>query len=457
MQGGFFRVGISVVILSIVVLFYPLVSCQAQIIITCAGTGTLGTSGDGGPATLAMVETPSGIAADKAGNIFFADQNANRIRKITAGGTISTIAGMGGIGAYSGDGGPATDAHLNFPQGVGVDKRGNLYIADQFNNVIRKVDTSGIITTCAGNGGIGFSGNGVPATDATLWHPADVGVDSSGNIFFVDQDNSVVRKVNSIGIITTVAGNDTAGYRGDNGPATAAKLNFPEGIAVDPAGNVFVADLYNHRVRKINGSGTITTVAGNGVSGFGGDGFAATAANLFQPSAVALDSLGNIYIADANNDRIRKVSPSGIITTIAGNGMYGTSGDGGLATAAELSTPKGVAVNSSGNVFIADFNNSKVREIKYGVTALSRNDITPGAMPIIIPNPSITGQFELYLENMSGAYTVEIRDIFGKCAFTDFFYLPNAKIDMRDQPPGFYVLSVGLESGFCMSMKIQKM
>jgi uncharacterized protein (TIGR03437 family) len=338
----------------------------AGVLTVVAGNGIYGYSGDGGPATSASLRLPSGVAVDAAGNLFIADWTNCRVRKVSPGGIISTVAGNGNAG-FSGDGGPATSASLNFPQGVAVDAAGNLFIADSQNDRVRKVSPGGIISTVAGNGSQGFSGDGGPATSASLNQPFGVAVDAVGNPFIADTANSRVRKVSPGGIISTVAGNGTSGFSGDGGPATSASLYCPFGVAVDAAGNLFIADTYNYRVRKVSPGGIISTVAGNGSLGFfSGDGGPATSASLNWPYGVAVDAAGNLFIADYNNYRVRKVSPGGIISTVAGNGAYKFSGDGGPATSAPLSHPSGVAVDAAGNLFIADTYNNRVREVTAG-------------------------------------------------------------------------------------------
>ena len=344
---------------------------QAQIIKTVAGNGTAGYSGDGGSATSAQLNGPNGVAVDAIGNLFIADFENSVIRKVSISGVITTVAGKG-TPRYSGDGGSATSAELNTPNGVTVDTSGNLFIADWGNNRIRKVNTSGVITTVAGNGTKGHSGDGGSATAAELSWPSGVAVDASGNIFIADQTNHKIRMVNTSGVITTVAGNgygsgsNYGGYSGDGDSATAAELNNPVGVAVDTSGNLFIADMGNNRIRKVSSSGIISTVAGNGSKGNGGDGGSATAAKLNSPTSVVVDANGNLFIADRFNYRIRKVSTKGIITTIAGNGIYGYNGDGGSATSAELFNPHGVAMDASGNLFIADETNQRIRKVTVG-------------------------------------------------------------------------------------------
>ncbi|MBX3163212.1 MAG: T9SS type A sorting domain-containing protein [Bacteroidetes bacterium] len=332
---------------------------NAQIINTIAGTGTQGFSGDGGQATAAQLNYPSGVATDAAGNVYII--NEHRIRKVSSNGIITTIAGNG-TGGFSGDGGAATAAQLYNPSGVATDAAGNVYIADVDNHRIRKVSSNGIITTIAGNGGIGFSGDGGAATAAQLNYPQSVAVDGSGNVYIADGYNIRIRKVSSNGIITTIAGNGTQGFSGDGGAATAAQFWFSMGVATDAVGNVYITDS-NSRIRKVNSNGIITTIAGNGTGIFSGDGGAATAAGLIQPNGVAVDAAGNVYISDIDS-RIRKVSSSGIITTIAGNGSGSFSGDGGAATAAQLNYPTSVAVDTvNGNIYIADKDNHRVRKV----------------------------------------------------------------------------------------------
>ena len=338
-------------------------SGQGGIITTVAGNGNTGFSGDGGPATSASLNQPAGVAVDASQNIFIADRPNERIRKVSASGIITTVAGTGTAG-FSGDGGPATSASLGYPASVAVDTSGNLFLADQPHTRSRQVSAAGgIITTVAGNGTTGFSGDGGPATSAFLDSPYGVAVDASGNLFIADYGNNRIRKVSASGIITTVAGNGTTGFSGDGGPATSASFSSPADVAVDSFGNLFIVDLGNNRIREVSASGIITTVAGAGTKGFSGDGGPATSASLNSPFGVAVDASGDLLIGDTLNSRIRKVSTSGIITTVAGNGTQGFSGEGGPATSASLSSPWGVAVDASGNLFIADFQNQRIREV----------------------------------------------------------------------------------------------
>jgi hypothetical protein len=334
---------------------------------TAAGNGISGYGGDGGAATTARLNSPYRVAVDRSGNLFIADLDNQRIRRVDAAtGIITTVAGNG-ISGYSGDGGAATNASLNSPTDMALDRAGNLFIADFYNARIRRVDAAtGIITTVAGNGISDYSGDGGAATNAMLNFTYGVAVDSSGNLFIADTGNSCVRRVDTgTGIITTVAGNGGIGYSGDGGAATNARLNGPFDVALDGAGNLFIADFYNARIRRVDAAtGMITTVAGNGHSGYNGDGGAATSAKLYGPFGVALDMAGNLFIADWFNYRVRRVdSGSGIITTVAGSGSSGYNGDGRPATSARLTDPTGVAVDRAGNLFITELNGQRVRRV----------------------------------------------------------------------------------------------
>ncbi|GAB4056079.1 NHL domain-containing protein [Spirosoma litoris] len=329
---------------------------------TVAGTNTQGFSGDNGPATSAYLNNPSGITVDAAGQLFIADKTNYRIRKVATDGTISTVAGNG-TPDFSGDNGPAINAALGSPSGVTIDGSGNLYIADKTNYRIRKVATNGTITTIAGNGLFGFSGDTGPAINAQLAGPTGVAVDANGNLFIADPDNNRIRKVTTDSKITTVAGNGTAGFSGDNNPAINAALNNPTSVALDGSGNLYIADRTNHRIRKVTPGGTISTVAGTGTAGFSGNNSPAVNAVLNNPTGVAVDESGNLYIADRDNHRIRKVTPDGTISTVAGNGTQGSGGDNGPAINANLNTPSGIAVDGNGNLFIDDTFNHRIRKV----------------------------------------------------------------------------------------------
>ena len=366
---------------------------------------SFGYAGDGGPATQAQFWGLFNLTVDSSGNIYVADQLNDRIRKISAG-TINTFAGDGTAGYY-GDTGAAIDAELNEPTGVALDKAGNVYIVDYMNSVIRQVTSNGDIFTVAGDNGAGagYSGDNNAAITAQLDLPISIALDSSNNIYIADTTNNRIRKVTSVNgaityatacetksgtstistncpQITTLAGSSPPsgqGYQGDGGPAIYALINTPIGIAVDSAGNVYFSDSNNHVIRKIATNGIISTVVGDGApTGSNnplGDGGPATLASLFYPKGIALDQQGNLYIADYTNQRIRKVGTNGIIETIAGIGLAGSYGDGGAANQAELNFPTGVAVDNGGNVYIADSENYVVRKLTPNVPAISTGGV----------------------------------------------------------------------------------
>ena len=320
-------------------------------ITTVAGATQPGFLGDGGPATSAELTSVNGLAADASGNLLIVDENNYRVRKVSGDGTITTVAGDG-FQSYSGDGGPAVAAQLDLPRAVAVDNTGNLYIADFANCRIRRVSANGTITTAAGNGICGIAIEGQLATSAHIGRSAGVAVDSSGNLFFSDSNNACIWEVGSDGLVHRVAGGAVRGYGGDGGPALQADFVVPWGIAFDNSGNLYVVDEANNRVRKIASNGITSTVAGNGTQGFSGDGGPASNAALNDPQSVAIDAAGSIYIADEGNNRIRKVSPGGTISTIAGNGAFGQGSASGPAAQAQL-TVEGVAVDGNGSLYVA--------------------------------------------------------------------------------------------------------
>jgi len=356
-----------------IILGIALIVCGAslasgQIIITIAGGGGQGYSGDGGPATAADLYYPFNCATDAAGNVYIADALNYRVRKVNTSGIISTFAGTGASG-YNGDNIQATAAQLSMTAGVATDAAGNVYIGDFNNCRIRKVNTLGVITTVAGTGALGYGGDGGPATAAQLFFPWNLTVDGAGNIYFSDDVNYRVRKVTTAGIISTIAGNGTGGFSGDGGQATAAEVNSVSFVSIDPAGNIFLADDQSNRTRKINTLGVISTIAGTGAAGYNGDGIQATAASLYYSSGNgggAIDYVGNIYIGDYGNNRIRKINGAGVISTIGGTGVAGFSGDGGQATAAKLNGPVAISIDAAGNIFVTDELNDRIRKIVGG-------------------------------------------------------------------------------------------
>jgi sugar lactone lactonase YvrE len=349
---------------------------QSGVITTIAGNGIGGYGGDNRSAISAQLKRPSAIAVDNVGNLFIADTGNYCIRKITPGGMIATVVGNG-ISGYSGDGGLATSAQLGVSFSIAMDPEGNLYIADFGNPRIRKVSPNGVIATVAGNGANGYSGDGGPATSARLAEPRGIAADSAGNLYIADTKNHLIRKVTPDGMIKTIAGNGTPGFSGDGGSAISARLNYPIALAVDSKGILYIADNSNRRIRKITPDGVITTAAGNGTNGPIGDNGPAISAHLWQPEGVAVDSKGNLYIADSRNYRIRKITPDGVIVTIAGNGTRGYNGDGGPAISAQLSYMRDLAVDYAGNLYIADTGNHRIRKVTSAgmITTIAGNEI----------------------------------------------------------------------------------
>jgi sugar lactone lactonase YvrE len=350
--------------------------------IVIAGTGHQGFTGDGGPATSANLTYPVAVAIDSAGDIFIGD--STRIRKVGVDHRMSTIAGTGEAG-YSGDGFPALIAKISNTDSLAVDGGGVVYFADSSNGRIRRVTTDGIIRTLPG-----INGDGGPAATATLAGPTGLAFGQDGSLYVAERDGERVRRIDPSGRITTVAGNGVMGFGGDGGSAVAAELDHPTAIALDGSGNLFIADSKNNRVRRVDRGGRITTVAGTGTAGFGGDGGAATAAMLNEPAGLAIDREGAVLVADSKNSCVRRIDADGVINTIAGHktddDRGGFAGDGGQATAALLGWPQGIAVDGSGSIYIADPLNGRVRRVdRRGViTTAAGGDITALAFPMAV-------------------------------------------------------------------------
>jgi RHS repeat-associated protein len=343
-------------------------------ITTVAGDGTIGASGDGGPATQAQLNAPARVAVGPDGSLYIADSANHRIRRVAHDGIITTVAGNGSYG-YSGDNGPATQAQLNGPLGIAVGSDGSLHIADSSNDRIRRVSPAGIITTMAGGGPYRYVGDGGPATQAYLQYPQGLAVGPDSSLYIADYFNDRVRRIGPDGIITTVAGTGTSGSSGDGGPATQARIDGPMAVAVGSDGSLYIADSGNDCIRRVGPDGIITTVAGIGFSGFSGDGGPATQAQFDYPVGVAVDSAGSLYIVDSDNNRIRQVRPDGIIITLAGNGTSGFSGDGGPALQAQFDYPYGVAAGPDSKLYIADPYNARVRRVELPSVDFSLDDI----------------------------------------------------------------------------------
>ena len=354
----------------------------AQDISTFAGTGNPGTLGDGQGSLYAELDGISAGAIDDSGNFYIADFDNCLIRKITPDGIISTVAGTGVIG-YSGDNGPATKAKISGPSGLAVDHEGNLFIADYRNNVIRKVTPAGIISTFAGTGHAGFSGNGGRATAAALSAPGAVAIDRNNNLYISDCDNNCVRVVTHAGIINNFAGNGAGAatgsgtFSGDGGLAINAGFNNPRGLAIDAAGNVYIADCFNQRIRKVTKAGIVTTIAGDGEAGFSKDSVNSLNSHLNYPNSIAVDSRGFVYISDHTNHRVRCVNNSHIIVTIAGTGEQGFGGEKGPANLANINGPSFVLLDHYGNLFIGDRGNNRIREVSCSSSSASLNAVLP--------------------------------------------------------------------------------
>jgi sugar lactone lactonase YvrE len=420
------------------------INAGAQEIVTIAGNGVSGFSGDGGPATNASLKNAQSFTFDTFGNLFIADGENNRIRKISVlDRRITTIAGTG-VQGYSGDGGFANLAQINGPVGIAFDNNGNLYFSDLRNSVIRKIDKFGIITTFAGNGISGCAGDGISAILANLRAPYSLSFGKDDNLYFSDISCNCVRKIDNSGVITTIAGiKESPGYSGDGGPATNAKMVYPGHIAVDNRKNaLYIPDYVNCRVRKVDLiSSIITTFAGNGVPGLSGDGGQATLASFRTPNSVSVDSLGNVFICDNIGHNIRKVDTLGFISRLAGTGEAGYSPDGTIATDAKLNRPNFTVTDKWGNVYFCDTYNHLVRRINYNTTSVKEQPITH-IKASIFPNPAheyVTVKTESIAIN-----ELQLLDVTG-CAVHSSVYKAHKgeiKLVITHLPTGIYLLKV---------------
>jgi hypothetical protein len=416
-----------------ILLFLPLFA-KGQIITTVGGGGS--SLSDGVPATSANIHSTLGGAFDSQGNYYFGEgAGFSIVRKIDTAGNIFTVAGS--TVGFSGDGGQATIAQLNGVEGISIDINNNIYIADLYNARVRKVTSStGIITTYAGNGIRTSVGNGIPATDASIV-PESITTDAYGNIYVVDS-SSIVRKIDTFGIITTVAGNGTIGYTGDGGQATSASISLAWGICCDVIGNVYIGCV--GRIRKLDKiTGIINTIAGNGNGLYIGDGMDASSAQ-FDPTYITIDASGNLYITNAG-DRVFKIDTTNIFRTFAGNGSQGFSGDGGPATAALLYNPAGIVTDLCGNLYIADAANHRIRKVTYPhceYEQVANNTITDKSI-LFYPNPTTTS---LTISAKNKINAVSITNLLGQTISTDEYNTEQVQLNVADLPKGIYLLKI---------------
>jgi sugar lactone lactonase YvrE len=423
----------------ILFIFYLLpLFIQAQVIVTVAGTGTAGYSGDGGAATAAALDGPRSVALDDSGNLYICDVANRRIRKVSPGygGTIKTIAGTG-IAGYSGDGDLGVSAKIWGSSNIAVDHKGNVYISD--GHRVRKITPTDTITTIAGTGVAGYNGDGIQATAAQLNTPYGIAVDDTGNIIIGDAFNYRIRKIDTSGVITTIAGTGISGFSPDGERADTSEIHSCISLKIGKEGYIYFTD--STLVRRIGTAGLMTTVAGNGMLGYSGDGGPATAASA-DPTAIEIDTSGNMFIAEESNHRIRRVNTFGIIQSVAGSGMGGFGGDGGNPLVAKFAFPEGIAINSMGDLYIGDVANNRVRMV---TTQLDGIGLSPKSDPLgitIFPNPT-KGDFSLHVNasTVSGNMQVVISDVNGK--EVDRLTVPtNKQIKVTScYAPGMYTVS----------------
>ena len=433
---------------------------KAQIITTVVGGGTL--LGDGGPATAALIDDPTQINFDKKGNLYIATGFGSRIRKVDTAGIITTVAGTGTAG-YSGDNGLATFAQINFGAGVAIDSTGNIFISDGHYGAIRRVDAiTHRITTVCGNDIMGYSGDGGPATAAKLYGPSAICFDKTGNLYIADENNNVVRKIDGSGVIHTIAGTGVYGFNGDGIQATNAKLYLPIDVQVDDAGNLYIADQGNYRIRKVDKFGIISTYAGNGIGTYIGDGMAATNAQ-FVPTYIKFNSTGDLFVSDQgiNNKRVYKIDHNtGKFHIVAGNGNSINAGDGGLATAASFSGyPAGIAFDLCDNLFIGNVgisqDSDRIRKVTFNPSPCGYLEIKETIIInsiTVYPNPFLD---ELHIElKTSGQYI--LLNITGIIEQTGTLKEGSNSVPVGSLPAGLHMLVLIDEEGRKIVEKIVK-
>ena len=431
----------------IFVLCCRIYNADAQgIITTIAGDSITQYIGVGSPATAYSLAQPVAVCADKKGKVYVANYADNLIMTVYRD-TLKTIVGDTSGSSDAGDGYRADSALLRNPDGLCLDTAGNLYISEWYNDVIRKVDVhTGIITTICGISGGGFGGDGFPATLALLNHPHGICTDIAGNVYVADYNNQRIRKITvATGLISTVAGSGTTGYDGDFGAATAASLSYPNSVCTDTSGNIYFAETGNHTIRRIDAAtGIITTVAGTGTAGYSVNGTPATTAQLSEPNAVYADKYGYIYISDYGNNIVRAITPGGLIFTIAGNGYYGYSGDGGPPLGASFRGPTAVCTDDSGYIYIADGMNSVIRKMSPVIQLnVGVKDITRPAFDIF-PNPS-SGRFTI-TPGQAGTANVYIINTLGQCV-CNVTAKGTSSLDLSCYPPGVYYIKYVTQHG----------
>jgi sugar lactone lactonase YvrE len=420
------------------------------IITTIAGNGITQYIGDGYPATNYSLAIPSGICMDKKGNLYIANRRDHRVRRLSHD-SLFTIAGNG-TPAYTGDGGPAADAKLDQPIDMCTDTAGNIYITEFYNDVVRKINAAtGTITTICGSGTGGYGGDSIPAVHARMETPGGSCLDAQGNIYIADFGNHRIRKVTiADGLIHTVAGNGSAGFSGDGGPATAAEIAYPTSVTTDSAGNLYICDNGNNAIRKVDAAtGIITTYAGTTWRGYSGDGGPAFAATLNTPLYVHADRAGNILIVDAGNNMIREVTTTGYIYTVAGTGAVGNSGDGGPARAAEFYHLTAVTTDDAGNMYIADGGNSVIRKVTPGYLAASAAIRQPVQISVF-PNPS-AGNCTIMLPQTGSGMQLAAYSVTGEKVAELTVQPGTNQVDFSLLPNGLYLLHfVSVEGAFVL-------
>jgi len=418
----------------------------AQTITTYSGTGNPIDSGDGGLASGASLFQPMVTAFDNSGNVYIGEGNGNKIRKVNSAGIISTFAGTDSAG-YSGDGGLATAARFNGIFGMAFDTAGNLFVADYGNHVIRKINTNGIVSTFAGNGTAGYAGDAGQAIVAELKFPRDLKFDRTGNLYVCDGGNFAVRRISTTQVITTFAGTGISGHTGDGGQASAAQLGLPYRTGFDRHGNLFIVDGHNNCIRMVDTTGVITTVVGSDSAGFSGNGGPASAARLNTPTALAFDRNGNLYIVDRGNQRIRRVNATGNIYTFAGIGTPGDLGDNGLCSDAEINYPFDISFDAAGNLYVAEPNAYRLRRITPD-PALDVASVTAANTSLtLMPNPN-NGVFKINaLFNTVEPVSISVTDVTGRQVYSAIVnstggYIDHAINTGTGWAAGMYVLQL---------------